>query len=208
MYHPDLRPSPTLAYVIGVVLGDGSVSKSGGSYHISLTVKDFSFACSFSNALRTLGLNPFEFQKIGSIYNETGVYHKVEAKSKILYALLKEAKSNLSSIEPYLKSDELKIAFLKGFYESEGSLSFRTDGVRPKRYPMLQLYNRDKKKLNLVFAFLKCLGFSPKLYFYEWSNYGRVSITKGIDVYRFLGMTNPCIRNMTALKRKIGILDS
>lgn len=57
-----LEPSLKLAYVIGVMFGDGSVSfrKSGRSYkyRIRLKVVDREFAEEFKRCLEALGLKP------------------------------------------------------------------------------------------------------------------------------------------------------
>ena len=55
-----LDPSPELAYVIGVIFGDGSVSfkKRDYKYRIRLKVVDREFAEEFKRCLEALGLKP------------------------------------------------------------------------------------------------------------------------------------------------------
>jgi len=57
-----MRPSPILAYVLGVLKGDGSViirrTAHGTEYRIQLSVVDEPFANSFCEALKQLGMRP------------------------------------------------------------------------------------------------------------------------------------------------------
>jgi intein-encoded DNA endonuclease-like protein len=48
---PDLSPSPDLAYIAGVRLGDGSLTKSGNVYRVRLSVIDQDFASQFALSL-------------------------------------------------------------------------------------------------------------------------------------------------------------
>lgn len=50
--HPDLSPSPELSYLIGVYVGDGSISKSGCDYTIALSAKDVEFVAKFTKIIR------------------------------------------------------------------------------------------------------------------------------------------------------------
>jgi len=54
----NLEPSAELAYVVGVYLGDASVSERDYQYRIRLKVVDRDFAESFERALKSLGANP------------------------------------------------------------------------------------------------------------------------------------------------------
>jgi len=53
---PDLSPSPTLAYIVGVMLGDGHIEEYKKHYRIRLNTVDLDFAKSFQSALETIGV--------------------------------------------------------------------------------------------------------------------------------------------------------
>jgi len=54
----NLSPSPELAYIIGVYLGDASINNRNYQYRIRLKVVDRDFAESFGRALKSIGANP------------------------------------------------------------------------------------------------------------------------------------------------------
>lgn len=59
---PKLTPSSSLAYILGVIMGDGYISvykrKEGTHYKIGLNVKEKKFALEFLSELKQIGLNP------------------------------------------------------------------------------------------------------------------------------------------------------
>lgn len=128
VYPVDLTPTTNLAYLAGVLMGDGSCGKysqgqkssSRFTYTVSLEVIERAFADSFSRALGKIGLKPFTFQakKTGNRKN-TWV---VEGRSKMLYQWWK--KQSLNSIENlFFEKDNFFKEFLRGFYESEGTIN-------------------------------------------------------------------------------------
>lgn len=54
-----LEPSPALAYIVGVYLGDASVSENAYKYRIRLKVVDIDFADAFWKALKNINVNPW-----------------------------------------------------------------------------------------------------------------------------------------------------
>ncbi|WP_232461784.1 LAGLIDADG family homing endonuclease [Thermococcus pacificus] len=108
-----LEPSPELAYVIGVYLGDGSVHlKSNGRYVVKLKVIDKEFAEAFANALKKLGIGV----TIGFERDSTRVdRHYVEGSNKSLFQLLTGSRKRLLSLARKYPRE-----FLRGFFDSEG----------------------------------------------------------------------------------------
>ena len=121
-----LKPSTELAYVIGVVLGDRYIDKKKrvvkgyNRIRIGLDVKDKDFADEFARCLgKVLGRSP---KKPRIRYQKRYV---VEVASKTLYQLLKKP-VDLDRLRQYVEhSEECMAAFLRGFFDSEGSVNER-----------------------------------------------------------------------------------
>ena len=155
--------SEDLAYVIGAVLGDGTVFKMsnpppkyGAAYIIKLAVKDKEFADEFARRLATI---------IGRIPKLRLVRGKwtVEAACKALYELLlKKPKINIEKIQPYVQHCKVCIgAFLRGFFDSEATVHIRHGHVR--------VFNSDYELLDYVIYLLGLLGIKttskkPRIY--------------------------------------------
>jgi intein-encoded DNA endonuclease-like protein len=117
-----LRPSEELAYVIGVVLGDGYVKKKsrvrkGYDVIIRLEAKDKEFARCLAKVLGRRPIKPRYRDNIGR--------YVVEAESKTPYELLRKP-LGLDRIKKYIEHCERCVAaFLRGFADSEGSIDKR-----------------------------------------------------------------------------------
>lgn len=129
-----------IAYILGVVFGDGSIchSVSNRGYIISLTTIDNVFARSFEYSLKEIGLTP--------LFYKDRCYFKVVAYSKLLYNFIKTTKIDHTKIKEYCKTDNLKIQFIKGFYESEGGDGGKGRGLR--------IFNTDKDILDIAQLFI------------------------------------------------------
>ncbi|MEM3096053.1 MAG: LAGLIDADG family homing endonuclease [Nitrososphaerota archaeon] len=144
-----LRPSKELAYVIGVVAGDGYVwrkkrpQKSYQRASIGLMVKDREFAEEFSRCLGViLGREPPKPKWSGRLF-------VIAVQSKTLYQLLMKP-INLEKVRKFVGHDEeCKSAFLRGFFDSEGSV--RKDGV-------ITVSNTDLALLNYIWSLLSSMG--------------------------------------------------
>ncbi len=120
-----LEPSEELAYVIGVKLGDGYVTKRRrvikgyNQVRIGLKVKDREFAVEFARCLaKVLGRHPIRPRYIKS----SGRY-VVEVRSQTLYELLKKP-VNLDRLKEYIEHcDRCMAAFVRGFVDSEGCVN-------------------------------------------------------------------------------------
>jgi intein-encoded DNA endonuclease-like protein len=122
-----LKPSEELAYVIGVVCGDGYVKmkrrvrKGYNDVWIGLKAKDKEFVEEFARCLaKVLGRRPTRPRYVKS----SGRY-VVEAESKTLYVLLKKP-VDLERLKKYIEHCErCMAALLRGFADSEGSVNKR-----------------------------------------------------------------------------------
>ncbi|WP_231845546.1 LAGLIDADG family homing endonuclease [Pyrococcus abyssi] len=110
----NLEPSQSLAYIIGVYFGGGSLDADEKyRYRIKLKVIDKEFAEAFSNALKDIGANPRLYFE-----SSTGRWC-VEATSKELYMFLSKPKEELFKIGEMFPRE-----FIRGFFDSEGCFCF------------------------------------------------------------------------------------
>jgi intein-encoded DNA endonuclease-like protein len=200
MYIPSLellKPSEDLAYVIGVKVGDGYVTKrrrvhkgycgnEGFAQIIGLHVKDKEFAEEFAKRLakilRREPIKPRYERSSGS------GYYVVEVQSKTLYELLKKP-VDLDRLRKYIEHcDRCIAAFLRGFADSEGSV---------EKNGHILIYNTDYELLKYVKKLLRRLGIyctGPRLHSQGdmtrkdyYCIYIRTSSNK--DFYKYIGFT-------------------
>ena len=140
----DAKPCPELAYVIGVKMGDASTSvgRNNYNYMIKLRVTDKDFAEEFSRCLSEILKRDSPRVKW---HEKTHAWH-TELSSILLYNLLQQDLKRLLPIIRHCRRCEG--AFLRGFFDSEGSISGR----------QLTVSNRDLDKLQVVRDLLGGLG--------------------------------------------------
>jgi hypothetical protein len=173
-------PSETLAYVLGVLQGDGFVCKDESSYHylVGLDAINKVFAKEFYKALTEIGLNPF-------IFVNNGIY-RVRASSANFYDWYKSLNLNqiISLIQGYEKP------FVRGFYESEGYL-----GIHKRSGSLyIQISNTRKELLILVLDILFKWNIKARIYNLKKGKYFRLTIWGNKGVEKFLSATKPCIK--------------
>jgi len=154
-----LRPSKELAYVIGAKLGDGYTTrdrhtvKSYNNVKIGLKVKDREFAEEFARCLAKVLGRPSIKPRIR--YSDKR--YAVEVRSETLYQLLKKP-VDLDRLKKYIEHcDGCVAAFLRGFFDSEGSVDKRGH---------IRTYNTDLVLLTYIKDLLERLGIAstePKL---------------------------------------------
>jgi len=165
--HPNLEPSRALAYILGVLKGDGCVSKFRGGrtfqYQVILQVKSKPFTFAFKTALRKIGLHP----KLDQVKQRHPQYkgrrmYRVIGRSIIFYNWYYSL--SLEDIENMLLTKTFVKSFIKGFYESEGySLKAKDKHYNYFRYK-IAMYNTDYMLLQLIKKLLQRLGFYFRLY--------------------------------------------
>jgi intein-encoded DNA endonuclease-like protein len=155
-----LRPSEELAYVIGVVLGDGYAIKKRLAIKgysdsiIGLEAKDREFVEEFARCLtKVLGRRPIKPK-----YRDNIGRCVVKVKSKTLYELLRKP-VELDRLKPYVEHCERCVAaFIRGFADSEGS-------VHKRGY--IFIFNTNLRLLTYVKDLLKRLNIEstgPRIY--------------------------------------------
>jgi len=114
------EPSRELAYITGVLHGDGSVYKNEANYEykIELAVIDKEFAETFSKVIAKL-LNR---KYIEPWWNKKEKKWQIEYRSKAFYQWYKRCEEKgLEGFKPYIEHDtEMIRYYLKGLFDSEG----------------------------------------------------------------------------------------
>jgi len=195
---PKLTPSTDLAYIMGVLKGDGYLfrNKTGKTCYaythgLGLCTINMEFANSFLYSAQQIGLNPFLRAINGHKYNPNQQdYFRVDAVSINFYNWWNETKNNYVYIRSIIKSFENE--FLRGFYESEGTVS--VGGLRPK----LGMCNTDEMLIDFILEIVHKQGF-------RFRKYGptirenrkplyNVLLQRKHEIPEFLSYINPCIK--------------
>ena len=189
--HPNLQMSDRLAYILGVIEGDGWLNKNSGSYRVGLRVADKLFSDNFAEHLRGIGLNPSTYCVKMENPRHRDQY-VVEACSKVFYQWYMDL--SLSSITELISQDVGFVrAFLQGFYESEGGVAHRT-----KNNWRVTIYNSDHALIKFVQAMIEQSGFSTSMGSHKRDGkkreYRLCILKGGIPTLRFLDWINPVIK--------------
>jgi len=195
---PNLTITPNLCYGIGVVKGDGCITKSG----VVLNVKDYDFAKSFYKSLKEIGVKPTLHKH--QLWTVTGC-------SVILSAWFQKITlAQIGKIVDQSRANTIK--FLKGFYESEGCLythwTYNGRTKKKYRYLGLRIYNTDEELMVLVRHFVEViLGFKYKIQCrrYSKSGFKKTGTEYSIQIVgsgasRFLNIIKPCVKKIKALE--------
>jgi len=140
-FHTD--PSPELAYVIGVIAGDGNLNVHGYNYEMLLSVTDHDFAKEFSRCLaKILGRpNPYRVR-----WSEQRKRWIVQGSSIILHGFLRRG---WQTLKMYVEHCYRCIAFfLRALFDSEGTISRNR----------LSIYNTDRHLLLYIRELLSKYG--------------------------------------------------
>jgi intein-encoded DNA endonuclease-like protein len=114
----DSKGSPELAYIIGVESGDGSLNFKRYNYRVRLNAIDKDFVLEFDRCLSKVLNAPRHKTWKGSGANE---FFQLEVSSYLLYRFLRRP---LAILTPWIETDSDCVAgFLRGFFDSEGSVS-------------------------------------------------------------------------------------
>ena len=146
----DGKPSPELAYIIGVMLSDGYLYfyDKNNDYFLRLAVIDREFAEKFAECLtKVLGRKrPYK-----PSFDRKRKRWVVMGCSVLLFRFLNRTLKELKTIIEY--DEKCVSAFLQALFDGEGSIIIKIEGRRRKR--QLYLYNTDKKLLVYIQYLLK-----------------------------------------------------
>lgn len=190
------KPSLELYYILGVLKGDGITyiykTKYGAThYRILLDVTKLEFAKSFQNALNKIGIKKPYFHQPPKRENRLGQYvvcaHCMPFVQWYRSLTLQDLEKELG------KDDDFVVQFLRGFYESEGSLA-HPDGKRNK----VRIVNTDRDLLVLVQKLINKLGFHTSFYrdkiYHGYKRAYRIFIHRNKETTKFIRLLNPVIK--------------
>jgi intein-encoded DNA endonuclease-like protein len=188
---PLLNPSKDLAYILGVLKGDGWVGyiKGRGTGLIELKSKAETLASEFAEALKSIGLHPrMHFSKK---FGSKGVW-VVYANSRVFVDWYKAL--SFQGLERIIQGYESD--FVRGFYESEGSIA------RPPHPPQIHIYNTNIELLNFIQKLLRKMGFESKITLArkgsdKWKPCYQLYFCGRSKVEKFLDETHPKIKVVT-----------
>lgn len=187
---PNLEPSQELAYVLGVLLGDGSVFpiNSNSSYAIQLMCTSKDFVKSFAKALKQIGLHPCFFDAPQQNPNWNKQYG-VKGHSVIFGKWYKTL--TLSKVKSLLQTRKMVVSFLRGLYESEGHTDTPTPNSR-----RVNISNTDPELLALAEDLVRSLGYKVSLH--RAGGKERDLYIRGHceDKEKFLREIDPCIKGV------------
>lgn len=196
--HANLKPlslnatvvTPNLAYIIGVLMGDGSLY-GGSRIELGVNIGDKEFVRAFAAALRC------QFSA------HTTLREKIDKRngtrlsvclftSKLAYEFLKRI-CTVKWVDSL--STEMKLLWLRGIWDSEGSIDIKATS------PNVQFAITDEDVANAYCRALKlCVKVEPHIhrYFYTYKNTKRpiwhVRIFGRENVLRFYRLVQPTIR--------------
>lgn len=117
----EVKPSPELAYVLGVMFGDGSFycDKKLGEYVLQIYVTDKDFAENFSKCCSILlrKKKPIAVNYIKPIRKWKAIY-SARIRSKQLYHFVKSIKEDFEKGKGYI--EKYPVDFIRGLADSEG----------------------------------------------------------------------------------------
>lgn len=197
---PILEPNENLAYILGVMNGDGyaqvrrAPNTRKNRYQVRLRNKSFEFTASFKYALEKIGLHPIIF--VSSRCYKDRRYFELDASSKLFVEWYKSL--SITDLEKLMSKDELAISFIRGFYESDGCFFYKTG----TRRGCLEIYKTSKPLIDFINLLLFQLGFSPKISSCnprkeKWNVCYRLRLYRQAEIQKFFELIHPCIKNPT-----------
>ena len=199
IHHPNRIKLPKmnedLAYALGVIFGDGCAYYGKTSWYVQLTTTSETFNRSFENALRKLGYTVttgIEKRKTPSHWK---TQWRTYACSIELVRWVKELKKDINKLTELIETKEYAIAFLRGFYESEGSL--KRNGAHSVS---LTMSNTNKHLVEFVRELIEKLGFKVSVYTIQKKGKRRTAYEIYLlgaykEKLTFLEIIKPCIKN-------------
>jgi len=154
-----------LAYIKGVMDGDGYVIRRKRSSSLCLDVKSRIFAKRFFKALEQIGLQPRTYERNRIRKNFQGYTfrsHHIIVRATCSHELVERIKTM------QLRTIKEKIAYLQGFYDSEGCYS--VDYYPDRTCYNLRFRNSDLLLLKRIQKMLESLGVKMTLRRYNYEH--------------------------------------
>jgi hypothetical protein len=193
---PNLEMTENLAYLLGLMKGDGfvSINKKSNAHIIGLSSVNKEISNNFSKALEKIGIN----SKIFEAYPYNGIskqkQYRAIACSKIFVKWYKELK--VDNLELLLNTKEKITSFIKGFYEAEGTFYYG-------RIIHVAIENTDLELLVLIKKLLEKINFRFNLNgpyktnsFNRNYNRFRLKTANKEQVFTFLNAIKPIVKGL------------
>jgi intein/homing endonuclease len=155
--------TPDLAWILGVMCGDGSMTKGKSGHEITLSTTNINFGKEFINKInKVFGLNEKFNSKI-YINGNNSEFYQVHVWSKELYNYIKSfGEFGCFSWRVPIKirdaNKNCKCSFLRGLYDSDGSFS-----TYRKKYNRVRLATKNQKGMADVKKLLEDFGIKINL---------------------------------------------
>lgn len=176
--------TPELAEEIGMQFGDGFLSSKRYDYRLKGNPYDekeyyLNYIKPLFKKLYNLDINLKEYNK--SYGFEVSSKALWEFKTKVLN--IKTSPKYEIRIPEALKvnNKEILTAFIRGLFDTDGCVSFKTKYGYEKYYPSIEIALTSKKLIKEVAEIIKMFGFNPSVCFNE--RYGRICIY-GISAFK------------------------
>ncbi len=207
IHHPNRIKLPEmnedLAYVLGVIFGDGCAYYGKTSWYVQLTTTSETFNRSFENALKKLGYTvttDIEKRKAPSHWKKQW---RTYACSVELVRWVKKLREDINKLKELIKTKEYVIAFLRGFYESEGSL--KRNGAHSVS---LTISNTNKYLVEFVEELIEKIGFKTSVYTIQKKGRRKTAYEINLlgtykEKLAFLEIIKPCEKNEINVNFKI-----
>jgi intein-encoded DNA endonuclease-like protein len=178
--------SPELAYILGVMLGDGYLAK----YRLNLKVIDRDFALNFKEKLeKWSGLKTSKIKKVKTINKKYKCKdnYMVDFSSKKVVEIIEDYKSRIEKVMLNAPR-KCQITFLEGLYDSEGSVKFYYFNHHIQTKGKIDLSNTNLKLLKLCETLLKKLNILPHICFANKKQIPNVYVlivSQKMNIFRF-----------------------
>lgn len=165
-----------LAYILGVVAGDGYCRKRRSSKRTSgeiiLKVKNLDFAKEFKKRLKEWSeIQPKFWEKNGNFYT---TLYSIDAVNVIQGIKLKEVITS---------SKKVKANFLRGLYDSEGGVTGKNLDKRKFACRWIHFSNNNKETISLVSKLLKDFNIAHKIKSRIHSGFGSKKLQYEIQIF-------------------------
>lgn len=192
------RESEDLAYILGVLKGDGCAYDSGRDHRctLQLEAKNRDFVFSFSLAIgRIMGSPPIQIESLPTHHT-----FRICKRSPLLY----DWYTNLSQSEVEKLALQYPISFMRGFYESEGSVGMYG---RNGKYGLLRIVNTNSALIGLTSMIMNLLGFRHRIRTQHDKRRNRkklfiIVMSAKQDIAAFLDLIKPVVKNQFVPKGK------
>jgi len=181
--------TPELAWILGVMCGDGCLEKYRNYYKVSMSTTNFNFGKKFIDTINKIFNLNEKFDTRLFVNNNNSKYYKIQIYSKQLYNFFRKFSSFRCAewrvpAQILTGNNLIKQSFLRGFFDSDGSIN-----TYREKYKKIRAASINKKGLKEVLKLLNGLGITVNLIeeknCYSLNIYRRNQINLFIDTIGF-----------------------